>query len=73
MNNLAFVLTQLGDYEAAEPLVREALERSRESLGEQHPRVAAHLRLLVELYEAWNRPEQAAEYRALLNEGDPQP
>lgn len=70
LNNLAFVLTRLGDYAAAEPLVREALEKSRESLGEQHPRVAAHLGVLAELYEAWDKPGQAAEYRALLRERD---
>jgi hypothetical protein len=35
-------------------------------LGEKHAFTQDSLRLLIELYEAWGKPDKAEEYRAML-------
>ena len=42
-NNLAMLLRVKGDYDAAEPLFREALAMRRRVLGDDHPHVAGSL------------------------------
>jgi outer membrane protein assembly factor BamD (BamD/ComL family) len=40
-------------------------------LGEQQERTQKAVSRLVELYEAWGKPDKAAEYRALLDKPEP--
>jgi serine/threonine protein kinase len=70
---VAMVLHPLGrarkdrkDYAGAEPLLTEALAIRRARLGPSHPLTLRIVRELVELYEAWNKPQRAAHYRAML-------
>jgi serine/threonine protein kinase len=70
---VAFVLINLGrartdrkDFAGAEPILAEAYDIRRTRLGPAHPLTLRVVRMLVELYEVWNRPERAAHYRALL-------
>ena len=50
-----------------------AYEGYRKILGEEHPFTQESLQLLVVLFEAWGKPEKAAEYRAMLVEVVEQP
>jgi serine/threonine-protein kinase len=55
-----------GRYRKAERLTRAALAIRRAHLREEHPRVQESLRHLAELYEVWDRPNRAREYRRRL-------
>jgi serine/threonine-protein kinase len=59
-------LTALGRYAEAEPLLLESLAAFRGRLGDGDSRTVRTLRRAVELYEVWERPDEAARYRALL-------
>ena len=50
----------------AEPLLLEAVKGRRLKLGDTHPHTLESLNNLIELYEAWNKPEEAEEWRAKL-------
>jgi tetratricopeptide (TPR) repeat protein len=63
---LAFVYEEQGNYDKAEPLLLEALEGRRLKLGNTHPHTQQSLNNLIEFYEAWNKPEEAKEWRAKL-------
>ena len=58
-NQLACVLYNSGQFEEAEPLVRQALDIHRDTLGSQHPVVAVHLNNLAMLLRDTNRTEEA--------------
>jgi serine/threonine-protein kinase len=58
-------LARLGRHGEAEGELLAALPRLQTGLGERHERARAVVDELVRLYEAWKRPEKAAEYRAL--------
>ncbi|MCK4340467.1 MAG: serine/threonine protein kinase [Phycisphaerae bacterium] len=58
-------LTHLERYEEAQPLVLRGYLAVKEAKGEQHRRTGMALDRIIQLYEAWERPDQAAEYRAL--------
>jgi serine/threonine protein kinase/Tfp pilus assembly protein PilF len=60
-------LLALGRFEEAEPLLLESHERFETSTIVPIER-ASILRMIVDLYDAWGKPEQAAAYRALLPE-----
>jgi hypothetical protein len=60
----AFVLA-LQD-EEAEPLLLGAVEGRRLKLGDTHPHTLESWHNLIELYEAWNKPEKAEEWRTKL-------
>jgi len=49
-------------YQEAEEVLLECHARLSESLGPEHYRVRGNAKKLADLYEAWGRPEQAAEY-----------
>lgn len=49
----------------AEPLLIESYHTLNSRLGQRDPRTIESLRRLVSLYQDWNKPEQAAQYRAL--------
>ena len=53
-------------YDAAEPLLLEAVEGRRLKLGDTHPHTLESWNNLIELYEAWGKPEKANEWRAKL-------
>ena len=61
-------LTHLGLYEQAEANLLAAQEVLQANLGKEHTRTRRNVRRLVELYEAWGKPDKAAEYRTLLEE-----
>jgi len=48
----------------AETLARDAYGIMRHSLGPADPKTRAAAQRLVGLYEAWGRPDQAAEFRS---------
>ncbi len=56
------------DYDKAEPLLIQALEGRRLKLGDTHPHTLESWNNLIELYEAWNKPEKAEEWRAKLSQ-----
>ncbi len=56
-------LTALERFEEAETHLTAAYEALRVTLGDQHERTNNAREALIELYEAWGKPEQAEEYR----------
>jgi len=66
MNTKAQVYYKQGQYEEAELLSLKTLEIRQRVLGEEHPDAAKSINRLVELYEAWNKPEEAEKWRAKL-------
>ena len=59
-------LTLQGRYAEAEALLLSVYPLLQERLGPSHRRTQGTVAALVELYEAWGRPDKAAECRALL-------
>ena len=70
LQELARALIALKRFAEAEPLARENLERCRKARSRARNDTADAVQLLVELYQAWGKPERAAEYRALRIEDD---
>ncbi len=68
-NDLGIVYKEQGRCEDAVPLLLEAVEGRRLKLGDTHPHTLESWHTLIELYESWNKPEKAKEWRAKL----PQP
>ncbi len=60
------LLRRLERYEEAEVEVLAALALMEPQLGAEHQRIIKVLEELVTLYEAWDRPEEAARYAARL-------
>lgn len=57
-------LSRLGRYQEAEDHLLEAWELQSVELGEDHVHTRSNIPPLVELYEAWGRTDDAAEWRA---------
>jgi non-specific serine/threonine protein kinase/serine/threonine-protein kinase len=55
-------------FREAEPLLLEAFPIIEKAFGLNHPRTQAAVKRLIGLYEAWAKPEKAAEYRSLQKE-----
>lgn len=51
---------------AAEPLIIGSGENLKATQGEKNPDTIAAARRAAELYEKWNKPQLANQYRALL-------
>jgi len=66
VRNRAWLNMRQGQYEEAERMLVKALEYSRRVLGEEHTETQACLNYFVLLYEAWDKPEKAEEWRAKL-------
>lgn len=66
MQELAILYKEQARYVEAEPLLRRTLEGPRLKLGDKHPHMQQSLNNLIKLYEAWNKPEKAEEWRAKL-------
>jgi tetratricopeptide (TPR) repeat protein/tRNA A-37 threonylcarbamoyl transferase component Bud32 len=62
---LGACMTAMERFDEAEELVVDGYQRLQESLGDDHRRTAQALDRVIALYEAWNQPDLAAEYRAL--------
>ncbi len=70
MAETAALLIDLDNFERAESLAMECLASSTAVFGPTHQRTLGVHQLLVDLYEAWNKPAKAAEWRAKLPEPD---
>ena len=70
-NDLARLYKEQGDYGKAELLLLEALEGRRLKLGDEHPDTIESLNNLIALYDAWNKPEKANQWRAKLPAAEP--
>ncbi|MHC4311085.1 MAG: tetratricopeptide repeat protein [Planctomycetota bacterium] len=66
MYNLALVHHRQGHYDKAEPLLLEYLETSQRVMIEGHPDTVAVMNELIKLYEAWEKPQKAQEWRSKL-------
>jgi tetratricopeptide (TPR) repeat protein/tRNA A-37 threonylcarbamoyl transferase component Bud32 len=64
--NYGRCLAKLGRFEEAEPHLLEGYQDLLTALGPDHDDTLRSVKYLAQLYEAWNRPEDAAVYRALL-------
>ncbi|HEU4342753.1 MAG TPA: serine/threonine-protein kinase [Candidatus Binatia bacterium] len=60
-------LTRMRQFPQAEKQLLESLAGLKTILGPEHQLSKKTAQHLVELYEAWNKPVQAAEYRTLLS------
>lgn len=58
-------LMAVGRYAGAEPLLLESYPNIKKGLGPEDERALTALSRIVQLYEAWGKPEQADEYRAM--------
>lgn len=63
---LGACLTGQGRYEEAEPLLLDSYPVIAKDRGPHRRRTAEAIKRIVDLYEAWNKPDRAAEYRAML-------
>jgi WD40 repeat protein/serine/threonine protein kinase len=54
------------DREEEEVMLIETLDIQRRVLGEEHPDTLRSMNKLIELYNAWGKPEKAEEWRAKL-------
>ncbi|UCG58249.1 MAG: serine/threonine protein kinase [Phycisphaerales bacterium] len=66
MHELAVLHMLQNRYGEAEPLLIEALEGRRLKLGDEHPQTLESWNKLIELYDAWSKPEKADKWRAKL-------
>jgi len=73
MHGLSFIYKDQGDYTKAEPLLLKAVEGRRLKLGDTHPHTLESWQHLITLYAAWNKPEQAEQWREKLPEPAPEP
>lgn len=65
-NTLGACLTAQRRVSEAEPILLSSYELLASQLGNEHPVTVSAIERLVDLYEAWNRPEAAVRYRELL-------
>ena len=65
-------LIELGQYEEAEQQLITGVSLLEEALGAEHERTAVVINFLIDLYEAWGKPDKAAHYRAMLPEPEKQ-
>ncbi len=66
--NLGYCHTRMGRYAEAEPELLEGYRIKKAVHEEGHPLLVEATQRLVGLYEAWEKPEQAAQWRARLPE-----
>ncbi len=66
--DLGSCLTELARYADAEPQLLEAYESIKTKRGLQHKKTIETLERIVALYIAWDKPDQAAAYRAILKQ-----
>ncbi|MEA3226436.1 MAG: tetratricopeptide repeat protein, partial [Planctomycetota bacterium] len=66
MGNLATVYRFQGRYDEAERLLTETLATRKRMLRDKHPDILDSIKGMVDLYEAWGKPEKVKEWRAKL-------
>jgi len=66
VNGLIELYRDQDRYDDAEALLVGAMEIQRRVLGEEHPGTVKSMNKLIDLYEAWGKPEKAEEWRAKL-------
>lgn len=59
-------LAKLKRYEEAETILLESYPILKLEPGEDHPATKAAIRYIINLYQAWDKPEKVAEYEAFL-------
>ena len=59
-------MTERKHYDEAELLLIASYNDLKESQGEHTPRTVEALKRLARLYDAWKKPDQAAQYRASI-------
>ncbi len=64
--NVGACLIDLARYQEAETLLLPTYQTLQETQGPDHRLTKSALNYLVTLYEAWDKPDKAATYRALL-------
>jgi serine/threonine protein kinase len=62
-NLLGGCLTKSGDFSQAEKLLLESFEIIKNQFGVDHPRTRSARRRVISFYEAWGKPDKAAEYK----------
>ena len=67
-SDLASLYLEMERYSDVEPLLVEAERAARRTFGNDHEITNASVKNLIDLYEAWNKPEQAAQWRVKLPE-----
>jgi hypothetical protein len=67
VRGLAVVYKEQARSEQAEPLLLEAVEGRRLQLGDKHPRTIEPWNNPIDLFDAWNKGEQANEWRTKLS------
>jgi len=72
-SGLGSCLTALGRFEEAEPLLRDSHPKLEVVLGPRHNRTRQARVQLVELYEKWGKPDQAARCRVEQSAARPAP
>jgi tetratricopeptide (TPR) repeat protein len=65
-NDLAILYKEQGFYDKAEKLLLEAVDGRCLKLGDTHPHTLQSLNNLIELYDAWGKPEKAEQWQAKL-------
>ena len=63
---LAGLYIEQARYRDVEPLLLQGFRRREKQFGPKHTHTIDKVRQLVSLYEAWKKPEKAAEWRAKL-------
>ena len=66
LKNLVQKYLAQGHYDKAAPLLQGVVERQILRLGETHRKTQESITDLINLYEAWNKPEEAEKWRAKL-------
>jgi serine/threonine-protein kinase len=66
-SHLGACLARMERFEQAEPLLVDGYEGLLETQGPGHRRTRAALERVIVFYEAWGRPQKAAEFRALVD------
>lgn len=67
-SDLGACLTALGRYAEAESLLSDGYAAIKTKRGPQHKKTIETLERIAALYTAWNKLDQAAGYRAILNQ-----
>jgi hypothetical protein len=57
----------------AEQLLLDAIEGRRLKLGDEHPHTIESIISLIDIYQAWGKPEQAEQWKLMLSESQSRP
>ncbi len=71
LSGLALTLLRQGKLVEAETLALEVYEGSKDFYGPQHARTVKAVELLIDLYEAWDKPGEAAYWRERASPAQP--